>query len=112
MAENDSASSPAPMFWGEKKTGVNLDPIDVAAGLRRLEVLGWSPTEDARTFMLIEYCLQRWARGEEAAAERAAIAQGETDPAFRAAAIDFTSWRVVLAAAMAAGKKAAAAAQS
>lgn len=115
MAENDNETPPGsamPQFWGEKKPGVNLDPIDVAAGMRRLEMLGWSPTQDARTFMLIEYCLQRWARGEEAQAERQAIAQGETDPQFIAAAIDLTSWRMVLASAMTAGAAALAAKKS
>jgi len=90
----------APRFLTGKRPGVNVDRIDVGAGLRRLEALGWSQQGDARTFMVIHYALQRWARGEEAEAERLAIAQGETDPTFIAAAIDLTSWRVVLASAM------------
>ena len=90
-----------PVFLTGKQVGVNIDPIDVESGMRRLISLGWNPEKDARTFMVIQYALQRWARGEEAEAERLAIAQGETDPAFRASAIDLTSWRIVLAAAMA-----------
>ena len=90
-----------PVFLHGKKVGVNLDPIDVEAGMRRLIALGWDAEKDARTFAVIQYALQRWARGEEAAAERLAIAHGETDPEFTAAAIDLTSWRIVLASAMA-----------
>lgn len=82
--------------------GVNVDKIDVAAGLKALEGLGWSRTEDPNTFVLIEFCLMRWKRGEEEQAENQAIALHEEDPAQRAAAIDLTSWRVVLASAMAA----------
>lgn len=71
-------------------TGVNVDPVDVAAGIAKLHELGWS---DLNTIMVIEYALMRWARGEEEAAERGAIDRG-----FHG--IDLTSWRVVLAAAI------------
>ena len=94
----------SPLFLHGKQPGVNVDPIDVAAGMTKLAELGWSPERDARTFMVIEYALLRWGRGEEQQAERLAIAQGETDPVFKAAAIDLTSWRVVLASAVAAGQ--------
>ena len=75
--------------------GVNLDRIDVAAGMRELSAAGW-PNDGANveTRCVIEYALQRWARGEEAAAER-----GATDASFHG--VPPTAWRRVLAAAMA-----------
>jgi len=74
--------------------GVNLDNVDIAAGLEELKVCGY---EDECTIMVITYALQRWQRGEEEAAERGAI-----DASFYG--INFTSWRRVLAAAMAAAQ--------
>lgn len=71
--------------------GYNLDPIDIGAGLAMLDRIGGGSPE---TRMVITYALQRWARGEEAAAEKGAI-----DETFHG--IDLTSWRMVLAAAMA-----------
>lgn len=84
---------------GRPVPGYNVDPIDVTAGLRMLTQLGWPPDLDEdtlRTREVITYALQRHARGEEAAAEKAAIDK-------RFYGIDFTSWRAVLAAAIAAG---------
>ena len=75
--------------------GVNKDALDIAAGMRELAACGY--TDCAETEMVIQYALQRWARGEEAQAERGAI-----DGSFHG--IDFTSWRRVLAAAMAAAQ--------
>lgn len=84
-------------FTSERLTpGVNLDRIDVAAGLRELEACGYPPTE-AERHAVIQYALQRWARGEEEAAERGAI-----DPSFYG--VDMLSWRRVLAAARASGE--------
>lgn len=77
---------------GKLIPGVNVDRIDIAAGMVELAECGYT---EPRTRMVIEYALQRWARGEEGAADRAAV-----DPSFYG--IDFTSWRRVLAAAMAA----------
>lgn len=71
--------------------GKNLDKLNIAAGMEMLAQTGY---DDERTKMVIEYALQRWARGEEGAAERGAI-----DSKWHG--IDFTSWRMVLAAAMA-----------
>lgn len=88
------------------RPGHNVDHVDVAAGLERLTQLGWSPVPDASTHMLIEFCLMRHARGEEAAAERQAIAQD--DPEMRDVAVDFTSWRVILASAIVVGNRKAA----
>jgi hypothetical protein len=72
-------------------TGVNVDAINIAAGMRELTTIGYT---DPRTRMVIDYALCRWARGEEAQAERGAI-----DHTFHG--INFTCWRRVLAAAMA-----------
>lgn len=69
--------------------GRNVDRVDYDAGLTMLAKTGW---DDPFTQQVILHALQRWARGEEAAAERAAI-----DRTFHG--IDFTSWRMVLAAA-------------
>lgn len=74
-----------------KISGHNVDQIDVAAGLRELTACGYT---DARTVMVIEYALMRWARGEEKAAQMGAI-----DPSFHG--INLTCWLRVLAAAMA-----------
>lgn len=71
--------------------GHNVDRIDVAAGLRELTACGY---DEAETRMVIEYALNRWARGEEEAAERGAIDQNFCG-------ISLTCWRRVLAAAMA-----------
>ena len=80
------------------RPGHNVDRIDIAAGLRELVAAGW---DDPYTTEVIAYALRRWARGEEAAAERGAI-----DRDFHG--IDFTSWRRVLAAAVASAEQAAA----
>lgn len=80
------------MFGDPLTPGVNVDRIDVSAGLRELRRCGY---EDSHTVTVIEYALQRWARGEEAAAQRGAI-----DSNFHG--IDLTSWYRVLAAAQAA----------
>jgi sugar phosphate isomerase/epimerase len=77
--------------------GHNLDRVDVAAGLKALKDCGY---DDMHTVMVIEHALMRWARGEEDAAERGAV-----DRSFYG--IDLTSWYRVIAAARAAGEKAA-----
>ena len=77
---------------GRLTPGYNVDKINVAAGIKMLkEVCGYTETE---TVMVIEYALRRWARGEEDQAQRGAI-----DKSFHG--IDLTSWKMVLAAAMA-----------
>lgn len=77
--------------------GYNVDKIDIAAGLRELKACGY---DDQHTAMVIEYALQRHARGEEAAAQKGAI-----DKDFYG--ITLTCWFRVLAAARAAGEAAA-----
>jgi hypothetical protein len=68
--------------------------------MRELSACGWPATDDGaniETRVVIDYALRRWARGEEAAAQHAAI-----DGSFHG--IDLTSWTRVLAAAMANSK--------
>lgn len=81
-------------FTGTPVSGVNLDRLDIGAGLRELVACGYQKSEVER-HTVIEYALQRWARGEEEAAQRGAI-----DKSFHG--IDLTSWLRVLAAAKAA----------
>lgn len=76
--------------------GVNVDKVDVAAGLRELQNCGWADAS-IETQMVVEHALVRWARGEEEAARRGAI-----DRSFHG--IDLTSWLRVLAAARAAAQ--------
>lgn len=71
--------------------GHNVDRIDVNAGLRELTACGY---DEPHTIAVIEYALQRWARGEEEQAQRGAI-----DKNFHG--IDLTSWTRVIAAARA-----------
>lgn len=50
------------LFMGERKSGYNLDPVDVEAGIALANKLGYtSPTEN----MVAEFALRRWERGEE-----------------------------------------------
>lgn len=74
--------------------GVNVDRVDVQAGMRALVECGYPATETER-HMVIAYALRQWARGEEEAAQRGAI-----DKSFHG--IDLTSWIRVLASARAA----------
>jgi hypothetical protein len=82
------------MMRNELIPGLNVDRLDIAAGMRELAACGYPATETER-HMVIQYALQRWARGEEEAAQRGAI-----DQSFHG--IDLTSWLRVLSAAMAA----------
>lgn len=51
---------------GEPLTpGVNVDRIDIAAGLRGAHECGYTTAQDD---MVVTYALQRWARGEESGA--------------------------------------------
>ncbi len=76
--------------------GMNVDRIDVDAGLRELSDCGYT---EAETRAVIAYALNRWSRGEEDAAQRGAI-----DRAFHG--VDLTVWLRVLAAARAGADKA------
>ena len=80
--------------YAPRQVGYNVDPVDVASGLAELLVVYPDAPWETRT--VIVYALQRWARGEEAAAEKGAI-----DPTFHG--VDFGTWRRVLSAAVAAG---------
>jgi propanediol dehydratase large subunit len=70
--------------------GHNVDPVDIAAGVALGARFGF---DDAESQMVLTYALQRWARGEEAGAEKTIVSHG----------IDYTTWRAVLAEAVAAG---------
>lgn len=50
-------------------TGVNVDKVNIQACLKEFDKLGY---ESQETRMVVEYALQRWARGEEEAAQRGA----------------------------------------
>ena len=81
-------------FTGEKLTpGVNVDPVNVAAGLRRLTILGY---DSANAHMEVEYNLMRWARGEEA--------QADHSMADSLSGVSYTDWRVCLTSAIAQAK--------
>jgi len=81
----------------QRKPGYDVDRIDVPAGLRELTACGYT---EAKTVMVIEHALMRWARGEEEAAQRGAI-----DRSFHG--INLTCWLRVLAAARARAEVAA-----
>ena len=66
--------------------GVNVDRVDVAAGLRLGAQFGY---DDGQSQMVLEYALMRWRRGEEDGAQRTALSHG----------IDLTSWYSIIAAA-------------
>lgn len=70
--------------------GRNVDRLDIGAGVQQGAAFGY---DDPESQMVLEYALMRWQRGEEEGAERTVLSHG----------IDFTSWRVVLAAAVAGG---------
>jgi hypothetical protein len=71
--------------------GVNVDGVNVEAGLRELKECGHSEPE---TVMVIEHALMRWARGEEEQAQKGAI-----DGGFHG--VSLTVWYRVIAAALA-----------
>jgi hypothetical protein len=88
------APRPRPSLGVTRRTpGYNVDRVDVVAGLRELAACGYTKAE---TVMVIEYALMRWARGEEEAAQRAAI-----DHSFHG--IKLICWIRVIAAARAGG---------
>lgn len=76
--------------WFPKTPGVNVDVVDVAAGVKQAREFGYDSPEH---LMVVEYALARHARGEEDGAERSALSGG----------IDLTSWYAIRAAACAQG---------
>lgn len=72
-------------------TGVNVDPVDVAAGLTKAVELGYTDKQDR---MVIEYALMRHRRGEEEGARSTWVSYYPRD---------LTSWSAILAAAITAG---------
>jgi hypothetical protein len=88
----ETETSRARTFSGEPLTpGVNLDHVDIDAGLREAAAAGFG---DTTALMVTTYALQRHQRGEEAGAERTWLSYYPTD---------LTSWRRILAAAVASG---------
>lgn len=72
--------------------GVNVDRVDIAAGLRQAAKLGY---DDATAQMVATYALQRHQRGEEEGAQKTWVHQYPRD---------LTSWYVIVAAAVAAAE--------
>lgn len=73
--------------------GHNVDKLSIVDGLQMGVRCGYIyPREQ----VLIDYALRRWARGEEADAEHMIVISG-----VEGVKVDFTSWRMILAAAMA-----------
>ncbi len=73
--------------------GVNVDRVDVAAGLAEGVRAGYGSAENR---MVVEYALMRWARGEEEGAFASFLSGG----------VDLTSAYRIVAAACAAGAEA------
>lgn len=69
--------------------GVNLDRVDLAAGLHMADRLGYG---GATAQMVAEYALMRHSRGEEAGAEATWLSQFPHD---------LTSWKAILTQAIA-----------
>jgi len=74
--------------------GYNVDPVDISAGLECAVKIGY---DDGIAEMVVVYALQRHQRGEEDGAERTWLAQYPRD---------LTSWRMILASAVAQGTRA------
>ena len=72
--------------------GVNVDALDVEAGLAMARQHGW--IANGNDLMLVDYALKRHARGEEDGAEKTWLGH------FGNASL--TGWKMVLAAALAA----------
>lgn len=68
--------------------GVNVDRVDIAAGLTEAQAIGYTSAEDE---MVVVYGLQRWKRGEEEGARRTMLSHG----------VDLTSFYRIIAAARA-----------
>lgn len=81
---------------GPLQPGINADRVDIAAGLAEAARIGYG---DDLAAMVVQYALQRWQRGEEDGAERTWLAEYPRD---------LTSWRRILAAAVAAAEAGAA----
>lgn len=69
--------------------GVNLDRVDLAAGLHMADRLGYG---DATAQVVVEYALMRHRRGEAAGSERTWLSHFPHD---------LTSWKAILAQAIA-----------
>lgn len=68
--------------------GINIDPVNIRTGLDKAAELGYG---DSEAQMVVHYALQRWKRGEEAGG---VMTWRSYYPR------DFTSWLVIIAAAI------------
>ena len=72
--------------------GVNVDKVDLDAGMTKAIELGYTSGQDR---MVVEYALMRHQRGEEDGAQRTFLSYFPHD---------MTSWRVILATAVVAAQ--------
>lgn len=80
-------------FDGKPLTpGVNVDPVDIEAGLKMMTSLGY---DSEFNYIEVDYNLKRWTRGEEAEADHSMSNS--------LSGVNYTSWRMILAAAVASG---------
>lgn len=97
IEDSDGLPSVGRSIDGTLTPGHNVDVVNIAAGMAMLESIGYEPNTEI--WMLVQYALQRWGRGEEGAAENMALGlgqwKGDDFPS-----VDLTSWRMVLAAAV------------
>lgn len=77
---------------GRLTPGVNVDKVDISAGLKRAAELGYG---DEQSQLVAGYALRRHSRGEEEGARYSAVHHG----------IDLTSWNVILSAAVVAAQE-------
>ena len=93
---NDLLGQRAVFLTGSPQPGVNVDKLDIEAGMKfAVGRLGFT-TE--RSQMFIHYALQRWARGEEEQADKM-VTKG-----IEGIRLEMTTWRMILAAAKAAAE--------
>jgi hypothetical protein len=69
--------------------GINVDRVDIGCGLDEARAIGYR--DDTEELTVINYALMRWARGEEAGADATIVSHR----------VDFTTWRRIIAAAVA-----------
>lgn len=71
--------------------GHNIDKLNIDSGMVEAKYLFRNTADSGNMLMLADYCLTRWAKGEEALADKTAIDMG----------MGLTAWRRILAAACA-----------
>lgn len=79
-------------FNGNKLVpGHNVDALNIDSGMVEAKHIFRDAEDKGNMLMLADYCLSRWAKGEELLADKTAVDMG----------MDFTVWRRILAAARA-----------